>query len=345
MHTERLIGSILILAAACNSTPLTATQTRLATQPPRPTATIALSSTPDPTAITSWLRRASMPTARSEMPAVELNGLIYVPGGFGPLPNGLANGYGAVNSFDVYSPAADQWRSLAPMPEARHHLMLTVFQGRIYAFGGFTDTWITHSNVWVYDPALDHWELRKPMPAPRTAGAAVSLGNSIYVVGGTTSQAGAVLPTWRYDPASDTWVDVAPLQQAREHNAAVVLNGRIYALGGRWTTTYSSVEIYDPASNRWTWGPPMQYERAGFGAAVMDGRIYVGGGELIDTLRTIKSVEEFDPASGAWSQLPDMPAGLHGVDLIGVGGSLYIIGGSARSADVINWGRVFAFHP
>ena len=36
---------------------------------------------------------------------------------------------------------------------------------------------------------------------------------------------------------------------------------------------------------------------------------------------------------------------LHGVPIVGVGGVLYVIGGSARSADVINWGRVFALQP
>jgi hypothetical protein len=40
-----------------------------------------------------------------------------------------------------------------------------------------------------------------------------------------------------------------------------------------------------------------------------------------------------------------MPARLHGVPLIGVDGVLYILGGSGRSADVINWGRVFALRP
>jgi N-acetylneuraminic acid mutarotase len=345
MSAHHFTGFVFLLAAAC--APLSATSTPIQTfaQPPSPLPPVMASDAPTLIANDGWMQKASMPTARSEMPAFELNGLVYVPGGFGPLPNGLANGYGPVNTFDVYDPATDQWKPLAPMPEGRHHIMMAVYRGKIYAFGGFLDPWITQSNTWVYDPASDHWQVLKPMPAPRTAGAAVTLGDFIYLVGGTTSHAGSALPTWRYDPVSDAWKDVASLQQPREHNAAVVLDGKIYALGGRWVTTYSTVEVYDPAVNRWTWGTPMQHERAGFGASVMDGKIYVGGGELIETLKTLNSAEVFDPATNTWSSLPDMPARLHGVPLVGVRGLLFMVGGSARSADVINWGRVFALRP
>ena len=336
---NRFIGLVMFALSACG--------TPVEVQPTGSPSSIPVIST-SPTAVqlnSVWKQMTPMPTTRSEMPAVELNGLIYVPGGFGSVPGGLANGKGPVTTFDVFDPAADQWRSLAPMPEPRHHMMLTTYHGKIYVFGGFIDLWITQSNTWVYDPAGDHWTVLKPMPAPRTAGAAVTLGDYIYLVGGTTSTAGLVLPTWRYDPGADSWKNMAPLLQPREHNAAVVLDGRIYALGGRWDATYRSVEIYDPGQDVWSKGPDMRQARAGFGATVMKGRIYVAGGELIEILQTLNSVEEYDPADGSWSQLPPMPNKLHGVPLVGVNGELYILGGSARSADVINWGRVFAFQP
>jgi hypothetical protein len=82
-----------------------------------------------------------------------------------------------------------------------------------------------------------------------------------------------------------------------------------------------------------------------FRCEVMDGRIYVGGGELIDTRETIDSLEVLDPASGIWSGLPDLQAKLHGVPVLAVQGILYVSEGSTRSADVINWGRVFALWP
>jgi N-acetylneuraminic acid mutarotase len=340
-HLTVLLAWILV-----GCTPATITVPVPATQTPTVLAQlIVASATLEGSSAGAWSQKASMLTNRSEMPAVELNGLIYVPGGFGPVPGGLANGKGPVADMDAYDPAKDEWKSLAPMPEPRHHEMITVYQDRIYVFGGFLDPWITKDNAWVYDPAQDGWQVLNPMPAPRTAGAAVTLGDAIYLVGGTTSQAGAVPPTWKYDPETDTWKEVAPLQEPREHNMAVVLNGMIYALGGRWKTDLNSVEVYDPSTDEWTFAAAMHDVRAGFGAAVMNGRVYVAGGERINELKTLKTVEVFDPDTNTWSYLESMPAALHGVPLVSVDGTLYAIGGSGRSADVINAGRVFAFRP
>jgi N-acetylneuraminic acid mutarotase len=342
---KKFILALLVLILSSCSSPAVPTNPAAVSTTVLSTETLAATFTPDLSARGVWLQRASMLTRRSEMPAVVLNGMIYVPGGFGPKLNGLANGMDAVTTFDAYDPASNQWKLLASMPEARNHSMVAAYKGRVYVFGGFAGVWVTYSNVWVYDPSTDHWQVLKDMPAPRTAGAAVTLGDYIYLVGGTTSQAGVILPTWRYDPAKDSWENVAPLQEPREHNNAVVLNGKIYALGGRWLKDLNSVEIYDPTSNTWTFGPPMEVARAGFGATVLDGKIYVAGGEWINVTKTLNSVEVFDSTTGSWSSLPTMPVKLHGVPLEAVDGVLYLIGGSSRSADVINSGRVYSFRP
>ncbi len=333
-----LIGSLLFLLAGC-------TTTVQGTVPVQEAATAVIPSMGPTENSNPWKQLSDMLTPRSEMHAVELNGLIYVFGGFGPVPGGAANGKDSVATLEAYDPKTDQWTSLAPAPEARDHSMMAAFQGRIYVFGGYAKDWKVFSNVWTYDPAANQWTILNPMPASRTAGAAVTLGDHIYLIGGITSQAHVILPTWRYDPANDTWTDAAPLLQPREHVDAVALDGLIYALSGRWIETLNTVEIYDPVKDQWTPGVPMKDKRAGFGATVMNGKIYVAGGELIEIGKTVKSAEEFDPARQTWSSLPDLPGGLHGVPLIGFENVLYIIGGSARAADMINWGRVFAYQP
>jgi N-acetylneuraminic acid mutarotase len=194
MRSKYLIGMVSLILVSCSSS--SATTPSLTTETlSSPTQPITASATPDLSARGVWIQRQTMPTARSEMPAVVLNGLIYVPGGFGPVRGGLANGKGPVNTLHAYDPITDQWKALAPMPEPRHHEMVTVYKEHIYVFGGFVDPWITQSNVWVYDPAMDHWDVLKSMPAPRTAGAAVALGDYIYLVGGTASPPSVILPT------------------------------------------------------------------------------------------------------------------------------------------------------
>ena len=72
----------------------------------------------------TWANGVRMPTPRSEMPAVEIDGLIYVPGGFG-----------GDDVLEAYEPAGDRWLRLADMPDRRHHHA----QGR--------EVWLLHRRV------------------------------------------------------------------------------------------------------------------------------------------------------------------------------------------------------
>ena len=95
----------------------------------------------------TWDQGASMPSARSEMVAVVIDGLIYVPGGFG-----------GQRALEVYDPAADTWFTLADMPGSRHHLMATAYDGRLFVFGGAEGTaWQPTASSWVYNPTADSW--------------------------------------------------------------------------------------------------------------------------------------------------------------------------------------------
>jgi hypothetical protein len=142
----------------------------------------------------SWTEAADMLTNRSEMPAVTLAGLIYVPGGFG-----------GEERLEVYDPQADEWTALADMPEGRHHLMAAGYNGRLYLFGGADSSgWQPTTTTWVYDPEADSWTELAPMPEARLAGAAVTLGDFLYVMGGT----GGTQALLRYDPAADSWLPV-----------------------------------------------------------------------------------------------------------------------------------------
>jgi hypothetical protein len=84
----------------------TATASPTATTAP-PEATETVSSTGVERLLDgAWSEGAPMPTARSEMPAALLDGLIYVPGGFG-----------GEQALEAYDPAADRWHILAPCPK------------------------------------------------------------------------------------------------------------------------------------------------------------------------------------------------------------------------------------
>lgn len=276
-----------------------------------------------------------MPTARSEMRAAVVDGIFYVPGGFGGL-----------TSFEAYDPANDSWTQLAPLPEPAHHMMVTGYNGKVYVFGGGPDlSWRATVSVLVYDPATAAWTEAELMPERRMSGEAVLLGNFIYLVGGT----GGTTALLRYDPAEDAWAVLPGPSQPREHVAAVAFNDELWVIGGRWggTGALATVEIFSPASGSWRDGPEMNEARSGFGAAAVGDRIVVAGGEILGARpwTALAGAEVYDPDTDAWALLPELPAGIHGMPVVGFEGTAYILGGSDRAGGIDNRGRVLIYTP
>ena len=282
----------------------------------------------------TWQGGTAQTPARSEMPAAVLNGLIYVPGGFG-----------GETAFQAYDPGAELWIDLAPLPEGRHHLMAAAANGKIYVFGGAAaGSWEPTATAFVYDPSTATWGKLASMPEPRLSGVAVTLNDKIYVVGGV----GGTQDLLEYDPTADSWRALAPLGQPREHLAATAVGGLLYALGGRWAGVgeLTSIEIYDPATNTWRAGPPLLRPHSGFGAAVIRNQIVAAGGEIVmNGNETLAAVAVFDPQTQTWSPAPDMPVPLHGLAVAAVDDRLYLLGGSSRAGAVENEGRVLVYAP
>ncbi len=276
-----------------------------------------------------------MPTARSEMRAAVVDGIFYVPGGFGGL-----------TSFEAYDPANDSWTQLAPLPEPAHHMMVTGYNGKVYVFGGGPDlSWRATASVLVYDPATAAWKKAELMPERRMSGEAVLLGNFIYLVGGT----GGTTALLRYDPAEDAWAVLPGPSQPREHVAAVAFNDELWVIGGRWggTGALATVEIFSPASGSWRDGPEMNEARSGFGAAAVGDRIVVAGGEILGARpwTALAGAEVYDPDTDAWTLLPELPAGIHGMPIVGFEGTAFVLGGSDRAGGIDNRGRVLKYDP
>ncbi len=281
-----------------------------------------------------WEERKPMTIPRSETAAVVIDGLIYVPGG-----------YGDEAALEAYDPEKNAWTLLKAMPDGRNHLMTTDYQGRLYVFGGAqAGSGQATRTTWVYDPAKNAWTVVAPMPEARAAGAAVALGDYLYVIGGV----GSTQAVLRYDPAANTWKSLAALKAAREHTAAVALDDKIYALAGRWNNVImTSVEIYDPEKDSWTPGTAMNEGRSGFGAAILDGKIVVAGGEVFSAsgAKALTSAEIYDPDTKKWTFLPPMPVGVHGNPVASYEGEIFVLGGSDRAAGIDNRGRVVVYVP
>jgi N-acetylneuraminic acid mutarotase len=272
-----------------------------------------------------------MEIARSEHPAVVLDGEIVVLGGLIEVGVGRS---GITPTVEAYDPETNTWRQLPELPEPRHHGMAAALGDRLFFFGGYTPSDDPSPAVWELVEGV--WQTRAPLTAPVAAASAVVLGDVIYVVGGVPD---GFLQA--YDAEADGWAILQAPTTQREHVAAAVLDGEVWAIAGRWMgEIFDTSEIYDTAADGWRAGPRLNEPRSGFGAAVIGEEIIVAGGEVFDPDEALASAEILD--GGQWGLIDALPHGLHGNPLVAIEGQVYLPGGSTRPAGVANDGVTYS---
>lgn len=146
----------------------------------------------DPEAGT-WTTLTPIPTARNSAASAVVDGRIYVIGG---REFSLADDGSAVQenltTVEVYDPSADEWTTVAPLPEARGGHAAAVHDGSIYVFGGeqHNPEPLVYDDVWRYDPNADEWTSAGDLPTPRHGLGAATVGDEIYTFGGGTEVGG-----------------------------------------------------------------------------------------------------------------------------------------------------------
>jgi N-acetylneuraminic acid mutarotase len=278
-----------------------------------------------------WSMGTAMPLPRSEHAVAELNGKIWVLGGYPPgrLPSNLVQ---------IYDPATGRW-SLGPsVPTPIHHTTVKAVNGKLYLLGGEIEGASSGkpekfvADVWVHDPAVGGWVKRAPMPTPRGGGGSAVIDGKIYVAGGRPPGGSAFEV---YDPATDKWEKLPDLPSQRNHLAMVAINGKIYVAGGRTGPGATAprvdvLEIYDPATRQWTKGAPLPAPRGGITGAVNAGCMFVfgGEGERTHVLGLTPNTYGYDPKADKWTTLPNLPIAVHGLKGSAViGGRIFLPGG------------------
>lgn len=270
----------------------------------------------------AWQLGAPLLEGRSEIAAAEVDGRLYVGGGFHASGSDLA-------SVEMFDPAVGFWQAVAPLPRGLNHLGITGLSGVLYVAGGSVGP-TPATSLYAYEPASDRWTTRADMPLRRSAHVLVAVDQRLYVVGGVGDQPGVTLA---YDPDRDAWETRQPIPTPREHLSAATAGGWIYVVGGRWADrgNLDAAEAYNPVSDTWTPLPPLPTARGGLTAGALHGRIHALGGEAFGPDRTFVEHEVFDTLLGQWAVAPPMPTARHGLAAVGIQGQLYVIGGGERA--------------
>ncbi len=267
--------------------------------------------------------------ARQEVAVAELDGLMYVIGGF----RESAVPFGIAPTVEVYDPESDEWSFVAPLPKGLHHTAAASVGGLLYVIGGWADFFGTPvADVYAYDPVADEWTPREPMPVARAAHAATVLDGQIYVAGGSPDARAHDFAV--YDPLDDEWTVLPDMPTPRNHLGVVALAGRILAVAGRSggispVAGTGTLEAYDPDTQEWQSLAPMPTPRSGIAAAVFQDRLVVFGGEggAPDPSGVFRETEAYDPETSSWRALPLMPTGRHGIGAAVLDDGVHIAGG------------------
>src|SRR5215831_17664584 len=175
-----------------------------------------------------WTELRSSPSPIFLAGAAQLNGIIFVIGGLYSMQTFSGQVAGSVPSNIAYSPTADSWKTVAPMPTARQSLGVITVGNVVYAIGGNDGVVGPSARVDAYDPLSDTWKTLREMPVA-TSGFAYGLHDStIYVIGGTDSN-GATQAVWAYDTKADLWSQKSSLPR----KLPVLGDGNVVVIGDR----------------------------------------------------------------------------------------------------------------
>jgi N-acetylneuraminic acid mutarotase len=276
-----------------------------------------------------WHDIAPLPTARSEIPGVTLDGMIYICGGFG-----------GDQRVDRYDPKSDAWTQLADIPVGLNHPGVAVLGDKVYVAGGYGGDLRALDHLWIYDPTVNAWQPGASLPFPLGAFGLVPVAAKLYAVGGAMESLGGPVSGGVnvYDPASNSWSPGPEMMTPREHLAVVASENKIYAIGGRANGNEddelaSANEVLDPATMNWSSLTPLPVPRGGLHGTFAVETVIVAGGERGD--KAFDDVNQYDPATDQWHALPRLTVARHGMPVASIGNTLYAIAGSihARSAD------------
>ncbi len=250
-----------------------------------------------------WTKKRNMALLSHHVALAELDGKIYVLGGFTKPEKGPTAWVPIDNAWE-YDPRNDSWKALAPVPTKRGSAVAAVVGGKIYLIGGAglhpgSKETAAHParphraldvNE-VYDPKTNTWEKRSTMPTARNHAAVGVVNNKVYVIGGRIgaafiTRASNIDIVEEYDPATDQWGSLkAPMPTARSATAWGTHRGRIYVAGGETRTatmsaTFRKVEAYDPRTNEWHTLPPMEFARHGLAGDIIGNRFHLVSGDI-----------------------------------------------------------------
>ena len=204
----------------------------------------------------SWNSRAPVPVRLSHTNgAVELDGKIYVTGGFTRVWDPQRNVWrlSTLKSLYVYDPATDTWTRRHDMPIATANGVSAGYRGMLYVGTSCYDSSVCGDDsergaLWRYSPATDRWVLLDRTGHDLWQGSGGFIGGKLYLI----DFLGAMDI---YNVATKGW-STGPKFPARAcDGVSTTLQAKLYLLGcqeGSGDYGDHPMVVFDPATGEWS---------------------------------------------------------------------------------------------
>lgn len=184
--------------------------------------------------LNSWSKLADMNVARYDFASAEVNGKVYVVGGYGMDGNSLS-------SAEVYNPETNTWSIIESLRRPRWGCFACGFEGKLYVMGGRSSFTIGNSKfVDVYNPERHSWCEMKNGCVMVTAHAVV--GKNLFCMEWKNQRKLAI-----FNPIDNSWkvVQVPLTGSASIGFRFGILDGKLLLFSLEEEPSYQTL-LYDP---------------------------------------------------------------------------------------------------
>lgn len=266
------------------------------------------------TMLSPWSTAEPSPINRSEAGNAEVNGKLYVFGGY------INSSFQATTRSDVYDPATNTWTQIADLPLPITHAGVAVDGDTIYVAGGYVGdppSSLSTAKVFKYNVTTNTWSQVRSLPEARGAGGLVVIGRELHFFGGhNVNRTQDKRSHWVFNLDNATgWISKAPLPNPRNHFGYTVNNDQIYVIGGQYLKddtfrNQSDVHAYNRLTNTWrkVASLPVARSHTHTSTFVRNGKIIIVGGRANGSTRPVLAdVTEYDPTLNQWVALAPLP--------------------------------------
>jgi N-acetylneuraminic acid mutarotase len=238
-----------------------------------------------------------------------------------------------------------RWSDAKSAPVPRAEAGGAAVNGKLYVFGGFTDSQLTvATRMDVYDPATNTWATAPAMPVPTTHASTAVDGNTMWVTGffnnnGVT----ASRLVYKYDTVSKQWTRGPDLPAARGAGALAIVGRELHFWGGLTGRDFDAADHWrlnlDNVAAGWVTDTPLPETLNHHAGIALGGKIYSIGGmfDKQETTGNQATVRVYDPATRLWSLAKSLPSarGHIGPATFLRNGRIVIAGGSGNGVELM----------